>query len=72
MALERQIRDTTAASPRNRPPGPRRPLPVRTLSESLGDAALLEFVHLDGTLHAVTVAGGRIRLLAARPGGTGR
>jgi hypothetical protein len=36
-------------------------LTARALSSSLGDAALIEFVHLDGTLHAVTVAGGRVR-----------
>ena len=40
---------------------------MRTLAGSLGDAALLEFVHLDGTLHAVTVADGRIRLRRLGP-----
>ena len=33
----------------------------------LGDAALLEFIQLDGTLHAVTVVGGRVRLCELGP-----
>ena len=67
VALERQIRDHYRRFPGQQAFRPTRPLPVRTLAESLGDAALLEFVQLDGTLHAVTVAGGRIRLWRLGP-----
>lgn len=35
---------------------------VAALSARLADAALVEYVELDGTLHAVTLAGGRTRL----------
>ncbi len=48
------------------PPGPMPlpsgPVPLRLLAEALGERALVEFVQLDDVLHAVTVAGGRIRL----------
>jgi len=37
-------------------------IPVDSLGHALGDAALVEFVQLDGMLHAVTVARGRVRL----------
>jgi len=62
VALERQIRDHHRRLPPEQGISPSRPLTARALSESLGDAALIEFVHLDGTLHAVTVTGGRVRL----------
>jgi len=67
VALERQIRDHDRRLPTEQTSRPPRPLPARTLSGSLGDAALLEFVRLDDTLHAVTVAGGRIRLCQLGP-----
>src|SRR4051812_2813067 len=35
---------------------------VSELTEPLGDAALVEYVELEGDLHAVTIAGGRIRM----------
>lgn len=62
VALERQIRDHHRRLPPDRASVPARPMQLRRLRDCLGDAALLEFVHLDGTLHVVTVAGGRIRL----------
>ncbi len=37
-------------------------LSVERLSEALGDAALVEYVHLGGTLHAVCVTDGRAEL----------
>ncbi len=61
VALERQIRDHDRRLPAAQTARPTRPQ-VRTLSAALGDAALLEFVHLDDTLYVVTVVGGRIRL----------
>jgi tetratricopeptide (TPR) repeat protein len=67
VALERQIRDHYRRLPPERAPGTTRTLPVRTLAGSLGDAALVEFVQLDGTLHAVTVIGGRVRLRQLGP-----
>jgi tetratricopeptide (TPR) repeat protein len=63
LALERWIRDyhrrlpAEAESGRSRTP---RPSLVRSLTAALGPAALLEFLSLDGTLHVVTVADGRI------------
>jgi tetratricopeptide (TPR) repeat protein len=62
VALERQIRDRYRRLPPEQGAPQPRPLTTRPLSASLGDAALIEFIHLDGTLHAVTVAGGRTRL----------
>jgi len=40
---------------------------VTELTAPLGDAALLEFVEVDGDVHAVTVAGGRLRLQTLGP-----
>ncbi len=37
-------------------------VPLDSLGDALGDAALVEFVQLDGVLHAVTMARGRVRL----------
>ncbi|GAA0413366.1 CHAT domain-containing protein [Acrocarpospora corrugata] len=60
-ALEREIRDYSrrrhgAAGPAAGPPR------VARLAEALGEQALVEYVQLDGALHAVTVVGGRTRL----------
>jgi tetratricopeptide (TPR) repeat protein len=63
LTLERWIRDYHRRLPaeaelgRSRTP---RPSLVRSLTTALGPAALLEFIVLDGTLHVVTVADGRI------------
>jgi CHAT domain-containing protein len=62
VALEERIRD------RNRQIAPGhaathpRPARARGIRDRVGDAALLEFVQLDGTLHVVTVTSRRIRL----------
>ncbi len=37
-------------------------MPARLLAEALDERALVEFVHLDGIVHAVTMAGGQVRL----------
>ncbi len=66
LVLERWIRDYHRRLPAGSSPGPG---PARSLARTLrqvlpaalGDAALLEFVQLDGMLYVVTVAGGRIR-----------
>ncbi len=62
VALERQIRDHDRRLPAGQISAPHRRLPLRALSDSLGDAVLLEFVRLDDRLHALTLAGGRSRL----------
>ncbi|MFD0687945.1 CHAT domain-containing protein [Actinomadura fibrosa] len=65
LALEREIRDycRLRRGDRSAEPAPAAPVASpRALAAALGDAALVEFIDLDGTLHAVTVAGGRARL----------
>jgi tetratricopeptide (TPR) repeat protein len=41
-----------------------RPLDTAALAAALGDRTMVEYVNVEGTLHAVTVAGGRARLHA--------
>ncbi|MEU8247415.1 CHAT domain-containing protein [Nonomuraea sp. NPDC048916] len=70
LALERDIRDYRRRQPAVRSPLSARPVGAATLAGALADAALVEFVLLDGELHAVTVADGRLslhRLGAAAP-----
>ncbi|WP_051759150.1 CHAT domain-containing protein [Herbidospora cretacea] len=71
-ALERRIRDhTRARSGAAREPDRARRAPgvVRSLAPLLRDRALVEFVLLDGVLHAVTVVGARARLTTLGPVG---
>ncbi|NKZ04584.1 CHAT domain-containing protein [Actinomadura latina] len=58
-ALEARIRSRT----RRRPSGafPPRPAEATEIAAALGDRALVELIAIDGGLHAVTVAGGRLR-----------
>lgn len=70
VALERRIRDRNRwLSPGQaaRPARPARPARARGIRDSVGDAALLEFVQLDGRLHVVTVTRDRIRLCQLCP-----
>ena len=65
--LERTVRDRARRmSQASRPPGMRepttRPLDTAALAAALGDRTLVEYVSVEGTLHAVTVTGGRARL----------
>ncbi|MEU0567360.1 CHAT domain-containing protein [Nonomuraea sp. NPDC005983] len=62
LALEREIRDHRRRQPAARPGLPARPVQAGRLAEVAGDAVLVEFVLLDGELHAVTVAGSRLWL----------
>jgi tetratricopeptide (TPR) repeat protein len=62
VALERYIRDHRRGQRSEEPFQETAPVPPGQLSAALGDAALVEFINLDGQLHAVTVARGRIRL----------
>jgi CHAT domain-containing protein/tetratricopeptide (TPR) repeat protein len=61
-ALERQIRDHCRRQPRGSPGDPVPPVSVTGLAAALGEAALVEFIQLDHTLHAVAVVDGRARL----------
>ncbi|MGK5113660.1 CHAT domain-containing protein [Geodermatophilus sp. CPCC 205506] len=63
VLLERRIRDCCRTLQAGES-AERRPLrhSVADLTGPLGDAALVEYVELEGDLHAVTVAGGRARL----------
>jgi hypothetical protein len=57
--LERKIRDRARLSPG----APRPPVrPVKPADLALGDAALVEFVQLNGTLHALSLVDGALRL----------
>ncbi|NUW29837.1 CHAT domain-containing protein [Nonomuraea sp. SMC257] len=63
LALEREIRDHHRRLPAGGPASPgARQAGAAMLSGALGDAALVEFVLLEGELHAVTIAGGRLSL----------
>jgi hypothetical protein len=67
VALERQIRDQDRRLPAAQISPPQRPPPVRTLRAALAEAALLEFIRLDGTLHVLTLTGDRMRLCQLGP-----
>jgi CHAT domain-containing protein/tetratricopeptide (TPR) repeat protein len=62
VVLEREIRDRIRHRPGDLTSQAAGPVPVGDLAQALGAAALLEFVDLDGTLHAVVIADGRVRL----------
>jgi len=67
LALERQIRDYHRRLPADQEPAVAQSQLVDALHDTLHDAALVEFVQLDRTLHAVTMAGGRVRLHSLGP-----
>jgi CHAT domain-containing protein len=60
--LERQIRDQCRRQPHSGVADPAPAVSVPDLAAALGEAALVEFIQLDGKLHAVTVVDGRARL----------
>lgn len=63
VALERLIRDHSRRHAHDSDiTASAGPVPARLLAEALDERALVEFVHLDGIVHAVTIAGGHIRL----------
>jgi tetratricopeptide (TPR) repeat protein len=67
VAIEASIRDHVR---RQRGDGVRdlaEPVPVAQLSAALGGAALVEFIQLDGTLHAATLVAGRLDLRPLEP-----
>jgi len=62
VSLEKQVRDHSRRQPGERTGELPGPVPTDALAQVLGHRALLEFVQLDGVLHAVTVVDGRSRL----------
>ena len=72
LTLERWIRDYHRRLPAEAEPGrSRTPRPslIRSLTATLGPAALLEFIALDGTLHVATMTDGRITVQPLGPAG---
>ncbi|MCA2219242.1 CHAT domain-containing protein [Jidongwangia harbinensis] len=62
VSLERRIRDHSRLQRKGIDGNPVDPVRLSELARDLGDAALLEFVIHDGTLHVLSVVGGRVRL----------
>ncbi len=62
VRLERSIADRVRRLPARPGAPPTRMPAVRDLGAGLGDAALVEYLELDGVLHAVTVVNGVARL----------
>jgi tetratricopeptide (TPR) repeat protein len=69
VALERRIRDHCRRQAGGSLAAPARPVSPGDLAAALGERALVEYVHLDDTLYAVTIAGGRVRLHRLGPAG---
>jgi tetratricopeptide (TPR) repeat protein len=67
VVLERHIRDYHRRLPPERAARPTQGLQVSHLRDTLGDAALLEFIQLGDMLHVATVAGGQVRLFELCP-----
>jgi Tfp pilus assembly protein PilF len=62
--LERTVRDAARHAGGAHAPAGTGALSTAALRAALGDRALVEYVNVDGVLHAVTVAGGRASLRA--------
>lgn len=68
ITLEREIRDHCRRQEKVFTDTiPTAPVPLRRVAEALGEQALVEFVRVDDTLHAITVVDGRSRLRALGP-----
>jgi tetratricopeptide (TPR) repeat protein len=67
IALERQIRDYCRRQEGDPTTHAAASVPVRSLLDSLGDAALLEFIELDETLFVLTAVEGRLQLREVGP-----
>jgi len=67
VALERTIRDHNWRLPGDQVPRAGDPRLPADLGATLGDAALLEFVQLDGVLQVVSVVDGQVRLWPVGP-----
>jgi CHAT domain-containing protein/Tfp pilus assembly protein PilF len=66
VAIETSIRDHVRRQRGDATRDPAEPVPVEQLAAALGEAAMVEFIELDGTLHATTLVDGQLglRLLA--------
>lgn len=62
VELERQVRDRSRMHRGTVDARPLTPISVPALSAALGEAALVEFVQLDGLLFALTIVDGRLRI----------
>jgi tetratricopeptide (TPR) repeat protein len=62
QALERQIRDHSRLHPGTPHGRPAPPVRLATLGAALGDRVLVEYLHLDGTLYALSLVDKRLRL----------
>jgi hypothetical protein len=69
VALERRIRDHCRLQPPQSGARPDGPVRANVLGAALGERALVEFVQLDGVLHALTLVDGRLRLRPLGPVG---
>jgi tetratricopeptide (TPR) repeat protein len=67
LELELQIRDHSRRRPGQSVGWCSEPVPVDALGAALGDCALVQYVRLDGGLHALTLVGGRLRLRGLGP-----
>lgn len=67
VTLERTIRDYLRQQDHKVQIGPAELVSVSELADALGDAALIEFIVVDQTIHAVTVIDGRVRLQLLGP-----
>ncbi len=67
IMLEREIRDHRRRQRSEDPFQLTAPVPVPVLLATPDGTALVEFIHLDGQLYAVTVVDGRVRLRRLRP-----
>jgi tetratricopeptide (TPR) repeat protein len=67
VTLEREIRDHLRRRPGDADAAAAGPVSTRTLAGVLGGAALLEFVQLDGMLHAIAVVEGTARMRRLGP-----
>jgi tetratricopeptide (TPR) repeat protein len=67
IVLERNIRDHHRRRRSEEPFQPPALVPAQALAATLGDFALVEFIHLDGRLYAVTIIDGNIRLRRLQP-----
>jgi hypothetical protein len=67
VGLERRIRDHTRLHGSGSAPPRAGPVALDRLRAALADRALVQFVQIDGTQHALTLVDGRLRLRALGP-----
>src|SRR5262249_6111413 len=67
VVLERAVRDRVRRRPREPAARPARPVRPAGLTAALAGCALLEYFSLDGTVHAVSLVAGRLRVRPLAP-----